>query len=212
MTESKMGSQKFWRVYLCESNDILDSLLSRNDGGGKLEKGLRELVAEKHGVEIQTLRNPSGALAAGAVDIVVLSAQPAIVASVPAEEFKQSLTDQIREIKQKLHAHVILFNCSSVDPDDNVYNYHGIPDTFAIRVQRANLALMKISQSEGISIIDVERLVGQLAGDRCVKAPLDYTDDAYTAMGEEFLRVMEDYGFFENRPLVLQVARAAASH
>jgi hypothetical protein len=209
----KMGGQKIWRVYLCGSSDVIDSLLSTKDGGGKLEKGLRELVTDKYAgaVEIQTIRDPRGPLAGSVPDIVVLSAQPAVVAEIPAAEFKHSLTEQIREIKQKLNAHVIVYNCSSVEPNDNVYTYYGMPDTFAIRVHRANLALMQISQLEGISIIDVERIIGQLAGDRAVKKPLDYIDEAYAAMGQEFLRVMEDVGFFENRPLVMQVGQAAAA-
>ena len=178
----------------------------------ELDKGLRELVREKYpDVEIQTVRDPAGPLSAGAVDLVVLSAQPAITAEIPAQEFKQSLLDQVQRIKQELNAHVIVYNCSSVDPDDKVYNYRGIPDTFQIRVHRANLVLMQISQLEGISIIDVERIVGQLAGDKVVKGPLDYTDEGYAAMGREFLRVLEDIGFFENRPLVMQIGQAMAT-
>src|SRR5438105_2872730 len=132
MPEPKMGGQKVWRVYLCESNEVIDSLLSIKDGGSKLEKGLRELVAEKYGeaIEIQIVRDAGGPLAAGASDLVVLSAQPAVAAAVPALEFKQSLIDQTLELKQKLNAHVFVYNCSSVDPEDNIYSYHGIPDTF----------------------------------------------------------------------------------
>ena len=212
MPEPRMGGQKAWRVFLCESHDVLDSLLSLRDGGGRLDKGLRELVRGKYpDVEIQPVRASGGPLMAGAVDIVVLSAQPAVTAGMAVEEFKRSLIDQIRQIKQQLNAHVIVYNCSSVDPGDHVYNYHGIPDTFAIRVNRANLALMQISQMEGISIIDVERIVGHLAGEKVVKGPLDYTDETYAAMGQEFVRVMEDIGFFENRPLVMQVGEAAAA-
>jgi hypothetical protein len=139
-------------------------------------------------------------------------------ASPPADQFeragllsaacsKENLSRLIAAAKQRLDAHVVIFNCSTIDPDDNVHNYHGIEDTTALRIHRLNLALMELSCQEGISIIDVERLISEMGGERHVLAPCRYSDEAYEAIGQEFLRVLADIGFFENRPLVLQVGQ-----
>ena len=212
MPEPKMGGQKVLRLCVSESDDIIDSLFSIQYGGRKLEKGLRELVQEKYAsaFEIELIRDGGSPLTRQA-DVVVLSLQPAVAGPVAVEEFKQSLIEQIREIKRKLNAHVIIYNCSSVDPDDNIDNYYGRPDTFTIRVHRFNLALMQVSVLEGVSFIDVERLIGQLAGERHVEKPLHYSAEAYQAMCQEFLRVLEDIGFFEKRPLVMQVGQAGTA-
>jgi hypothetical protein len=172
----------------------------------------------------------------GAWDIVVLTLESEISASPwrhrqigylayahsgvrpPASDFepagplaaacsKQNLSRLIAAAKERLDAHVLIFNCSSIDPDDNVHNYHGREDTTALRIHRLNLALMELSCEAGISIIDVERLISEMGGEQHVKAACRYSDEAYEAIGQEFLRVLADIGFFENRPLILQIGQ-----
>lgn len=134
-----------------------------------------------------------------------LRANYAPVAPLSAEQFKATFTRLVRTIKARLDAHVLVFNCSTIDPADQVHNYHGLEDTLAVRVHRFNLALYQISTEEGISIIDVDRLVAELGADRHVVKGLHYSAEAYRAIGQECFRVLEDIGFFEARPLIPQI-------
>ena len=123
------------------------------------------------------------------------------------KQFQANFVRLIREIKERLGAHVIVYNCSSFDPEDRTSNYHNIEDTKSLRVQKFNLALMEISALEGISIIDVDRLIAELGGDKHVQKAFDYSSEACRAICREFLRVLEDIGFFEDRPLVPQLGK-----
>lgn len=126
---------------------------------------------------------------------------------ISVQQFKENFVRLIRAVKEQLHAHVIVYNCSSVDPDDHTHNYHGLEDTLAVRVQRFNLALLKISGLEGISIIDVDRLIAELGGEKHVAKAFNYSTEACQAICQEFMRVLEDIGFFEDRFLVPQVGK-----
>ena len=114
----------------------------------------------------------------------------------------------VGEIKRRLEAHVIFLNCSSVDPDDRVHAYAGRGETWSLRAHRFNLALMELSSLEGISIVDVDRLVAELGGADHVLGRLRYSGEARWAIAEELVYVLEDIGFFEPRPLVAQIGRA----
>src|SRR5262249_1969389 len=102
-----------------------------------------------------------------------------LAAPLPAAGSKENLARLIGAAKERLDAHVLVFNCSSLDPEDNVHNYHGREDTTALRIHRLNLALMELSRDEGISIIDVERLISEMGGQRHVLAACRYSDEAY---------------------------------
>lgn len=220
--QPKMGGKKTLRIFLGESEDIRNSLLSKREGGERLEESFKDLVHSTHGsqfeVEIRQddWRNgiPEDLSATGLMDeswdVVVASAQGDLKNGSTIEQFRRKLSDLIRLGKTRLDAHVIVFNCSSVDPKDSVYNFFNREDTFSVRVHRFNLALFQISVAEGISIIDVERLIGQMAGERHVKAPLEYTDEAYLRICQELHRVLADIGFFEERPLVMQLGQRAS--
>jgi hypothetical protein len=110
-------------------------------------------------------------------------------------------------VKERLDAHVLVHNASTVEPGDQVHNYHGREDTWALRVHQFNMALMELSVWEGISFIDVERLVAEHGAYRHVRQPGRYSAEVYEAIRREFRRVLEDIGFFEDRPLVMQVGR-----
>jgi hypothetical protein len=126
---------------------------------------------------------------------------------LPVAEFKANLARLIRAVKGRLDAHVLIYNVSTVEPDDQVHNYHGQEDTWALRAHQLNLALMQLSVMEGISIIDVERLVAEHGASRHVLQAGRYSREVHEAIRREFLRVLEDIGFFEPRPLVMQVGK-----
>lgn len=130
------------------------------------------------------------------------------VGSVSVERFRDHFIRLVGEIKKRLGCHIIVFNCSSFDPDDHTRNYHGLEDTLALRAHRLNLALMDISTEEGISIVDTDRILAEMGGGRHVVRPFRYSTEACEAICEEFIRILQDIGFFERRPLVKQVGRA----
>lgn len=219
--EARMGGKRQLKIFLGASHDIRDSLLSKQHGGSQLDTGFDDFIRSEYGgrIEAELICEDWSAgipedvsatqLFSKHIDIAVITAGADVTAGTSPEHFKNKCGDLIRSVKGHSGAHVIAFNCSSVDPGDIVNNYYRREDTFSVRVHRFNLALFQLSVLEGISIIDVERLIGQMGGDRHVTAPQQYTCDAYHAIRVEFHRVLADIGFFEERPLVMQIGQGA---
>jgi hypothetical protein len=203
MRKLKMGGKKVLRVFVKGKDDLSD---------------LEDLVQEKYqGVFTIELTHEPWACTEdflatqlhshrfeGSSDVVVFSAQPEV-------QSKENLARLIRGVKERLDAHVLICNVSTVDPQDQVHNYHGRPDTWALRAHKFNLALMELSVQEGISVIDVERLVAEHGASRHVLQAGCYSPQVNQAICQELLRVLEDIGFFEERPLVMQVGRGILS-
>lgn len=282
MQKVKMGGEKkTLRIFIQESSDITNSLLSLKQGGQKLDLGLHDLIHQKyHGLfNLEIIRDPIGRsdlvvqqpgvipeellrykldgensiscqfeplLFEEQVDVVVFSLQPEItcplwrhrqkdalfcpppdwekrwtpmqkqwfqeqfspIGLIQVQQFKENFVRLIRAIKERLHAHIIVYNCSSVDLEDQTYNYYNRQnDVLSLRIHKFNFALIEISTSEGISIIDVDRLIAELGGERHVMKYLSYSKEACYAICLEFQRVLEDIGFFENRPLLMQIGQ-----
>jgi hypothetical protein len=127
-----------------------------------------------------------------------------------AGQLRENWMRLIRAVKERLDAHVLICNVSTIEPDDQVHNYHGRKDTWALRAHQVNLALLELSVLEGISLIDTERLVAEHGAYRHVLQAGRYSREVNEAIRTEFLRVLDDVGFFENRPLVMQVGRRNA--
>jgi hypothetical protein len=279
-----MGGKPLLRIFLKGDRNLVDSLLSIQEGGQALDRGIRGLVEEKYpgrfkiewvcepfgraDLLLQQLERPGlpeelrrlglaeldfiktqfqSRLFEEESDIVVLSIGSEIayplwkhrrrgyllcppldweekwsveqkkgfqeqfdpVGMTPVEIFKETYAQLINRIKERLNAHVLVFNCSSLDPGDLTHNYRQVEDTLALRIHRFNLALMQLSMSEGVSIIDVDRLIAELkgGGEKHVLEALRYSKEVYQTLCEEFLRVLADIGFFEKRPLVMQVGQ-----
>ena len=129
---------------------------------------------------------------------------------VPVERFRQGFARLAAEIKERMAAHIIVFNCFTFDPDDHTRSYFGVQDTPALRALKFNLALIDISTEEGISIVDVDRVLAELGGASHVTNAFRYSPQACELIRDEFFRVLQDIGFFEHRPLVMQVGRKRA--
>lgn len=129
---------------------------------------------------------------------------------VPVERFRQGFARLVAEIKERLAAHIIVFNCFAFDPNDRTRSYFGVQDTPALRALKFNIALIDISTEEGISIVDVDRVLAELGGASHVTEAFRYSPRACELIRDEFFRVLQDIGFFERRPLVMQVGRKRA--
>ena len=116
-----------------------------------------------------------------------------------ADEFEQCFQLLVRTLRERSGAPVLVLNCSSIDPADTVFRYRGVgEDTWSVRAQKFNLALMRISALEGVSIIDVDRILGEMGADRHVSECACYSEEASRVIRQECLRVMEDIGVFHD--------------
>ena len=206
MRKPKMGGKKALRVFVkgnADLGDLEDLLQEKYQGAFTIELTHEPWVRSDvllpqtdAAVVPEELRR----LFQGPSDVVLFSVQP-------EGESKENLARLIRAVKARLGAHVLICNVSTVDPEDQVHNHHGRPDTWALRAHKFNLTLMELSVEEGISVIDVERLVAEHGASRHVLQAGRYSPQVNQAICQELLRVLEDIGFFEERPLVMQVGR-----
>lgn len=234
----KAGGQSSLLFLLKGNGDLVDAVLDRNQGGNKLERGLKAMIADRlsNGIEVEVIHETSQGTAAfrkelekgrfgaevgklgRAPDIVLLSLhadlQPSEVGynkgdgPAFAAAFESDMLEAIRRIKNDMESHIIILNASTVDPSKNVSNYHTVTEEpLTLLAQRLNLVLMRLSFQEGISIIDADRLIAEVGAANHVLGFLDYSVQACDAICGELMRIIEDYGFFDDRPLVMQVGR-----
>jgi hypothetical protein len=223
----RFGGKSPLKLFVKGGDDVRDAILASSDGGGKATVGLRELVRERYNgafdlvvtyepadhctVLLHELRKEAGGRFAGLAEepgVVVLGVSSDL--ETGADEFSRTMPEVVRILKHDIGAHVLVQNCSSIDHDDSTINYHGIPHTLAERIHRLNLRVIELSILEGISVIDADRIVAEFGGAAHVAAPLDYSDAVCDALCSEYLRVLEDYCFFEERRLIPQLGRSEA--
>lgn len=132
--------------------------------------------------------------------------------SVRAAAFLQHLLDLIRTIKEEFGCHMIFMNASTIDPVNHVSNYSRVSvEPAFLTANRLNLALIRASVEEGISIVDVDRLIAELGAADNVEGFLDYSVAGSDAICNELIRVVDDYGFFDDRPLLMQIGNSSRS-
>jgi hypothetical protein len=211
-------------VLIGASPDVLDSVLSIEEGGGKLERGLVARVSEftQGSTEVVLRRSPAATteqllqelrtdprLLTGA-DVVLLSVASDVVPLGDAAERAgryEAVMGELAGLLKNHGAHVIVFNASSFDPEDKTSCYAGVGDTPTLFVQHLNRALINLSMLDGLSIIDVDRIISEIGGRSHVQKLLSYSPHACEHICQEVVRVLADYGFFEDRPLLAQVGR-----
>ena len=120
-------------------------------------------------------------------------------------EYKELLTNLVQSLKDKTSAHIVMFGCCSYDSAPEPHNFSHQKDTLTIQTNRFNLAMLEVSFSEGISFIDVDRILAEIGCAHNVVKRFHYSEVAYEAIRDEFVRVITDVGFFEQRPLLVQM-------
>lgn len=228
-------TNKHLKFFVKGNPDVVDATFSKADGGTKLDRGIRELVAsEFQHVEIEPLHEACAGFAAlrselESGDSTLIEDQPEIVLLSIAQDIRElgsdgtsideavhdveaNLVAVIELIKEKVGAHVLVASASTVDPDQEVFNYRDASEEpMSLRAHRLDLLLIGVSHDEGISIIDVDRKIAEAGGARSVTAVLDYNAHGCQAIAAEIVRVLEDYGFFDDRPLLAQAGASAGS-
>ncbi len=129
-----------------------------------------------------------------------------------SELFEDRLGELVVRLKTLTDAHILVFNASSLDPTQRVFDYSTVSETALERIRRANLALIHVSMGYGISIVDVDRVVAEMGGRDHLDGPLQYSEGVIDALAEELLVITRDIGFYEERPLLAQLGQKAASN
>lgn len=217
------------RLFVKANADLADATLSRSDGGTKLDRSVRELIDAGYpevGVEVahegaagfaalrSDLEAGTSSLIEWKPDVVLLSIADDVRSLGEQGANPEEATRKVREdleavvgaIKEKVGAHVLVANASTIDPADERYTYHDVEEEpLSLRAQRLDLALVLVSHDVGISIIDVDRLIAEVGGGRHVEQALVYDAEACATIAGEVVRIIEDYGFLDDRPLLAQV-------
>jgi hypothetical protein len=68
-----------------------------------------------------------------------------------------------------------------------------------------NLVVVDVSHSEGISVIDVDRKIAEVGAENAVVAPSRFNEVGCGVIAGEVVRLIEEYGFLDERPLLEQV-------
>lgn len=117
----------------------------------------------------------------------------------------------IEGIKQKLGAHILVANVSTYDPGEAPVSYAGhASEPFVLRAHRLDTLAVDVSHREGVSIVDIDRLLAELGADGTVTGPGSYGPAAQDVIASEVVRILADYGFFDDRPLMAQLGAGGA--
>jgi hypothetical protein len=218
------------RVLALGGDVVRNAFLAKNDGGAHLDHGLAtELNTTPSNVELAVTYDEYGGLGdlrtrldAGTLESIYGSTPHVVVLDVSGEAeqltnrakdprdavagFHDDLVAVFDAIKRDCGAHVLVVGVSSFDPGDPVSNFHGFSvEPIMLRAHRINLALFQTSHEVGLSVIDVDRLVAEAGGGKVVPGPLELSPEGSAMVRDETLRVLADYGFFDERTLVAQV-------
>lgn len=220
MPQAKMGGKPVLRLLALGGPELTDVLQSRADGGGKLDHGLRDRVATRYDgrVDVALTRSEGATFATLAerapligndVDVVLISTHSEVEGAGRLDvERLRADGRRVFEAFKEAGAHILVLNTSTVDPRDHVTNYYGHEDdTPSLRAHKVALALIDLSYEQGVSIIDADRLLAELGAETHVESLGRYSAEASEVVCDEVVRVLADYGFFEERPLVVQAGR-----
>lgn len=218
------GGKPTLTVLVRANADVLDCVLPIAEGGRKLECGLVDTVRERtKGIVTVDLRHSLAGCAEQVldelradqtalvdVDVVVMSIEPDATSPSSSDNAAARYGEAMSKVAQLLKdtgTHLIVFNGSSFDANDTTTCYAGVDSTAALVIQQLNRALIELSVLDGLSIIDVDRIMAEIGGRSHVDRPLSYSPSACEVIREELVRVLDDYGFFEDRALLAQVGR-----
>ncbi|MGI8517438.1 MAG: hypothetical protein ACR2ME_03715 [Acidimicrobiia bacterium] len=215
---ARLGGQPQLRVLAVGGAELIDLVASREDGGTKLTKGLAEKVTDdfdgKYKVELESRAGATAAelvadlagLQADPPDVVVLSLLPDVVAAgrLDVETFRAALRALCVSLKEA-GSYVLIANVSTVDSADTVTNYFGWSgDSPNLRAHKVASTILDLSNQLGISVIDSDRLLAEIGAHGHVESLGHYSADASAVIRDEIYRILADYGFFEERPLMAQ--------
>ena len=209
MTDDQvLGGMDPFRIAVAGAPDTASALLPPN-AAERLAERIHRLRGSAPAVEVVKL--PDVGLDRLEPASITGSGAHAVILSIASElddgnatRFAAAADNLISAIRAKASPHLIWFTASTVDPECGDA-YRTRPERFALRALRFDAELVRISRARGVALIDADRIVAELGGEDHVIAPLRYSPAASEALAEETVRVLDDIGFFEPRPLVAQI-------
>jgi lysophospholipase L1-like esterase len=114
------------------------------------------------------------------------------------EASMHNLTAVVERIRQTKDVPILVYNLSPIIPGDFVHCYIGLDETYATRIKRFNLALIELSQSIGISIVDLDAIVARHGADTLKLDAMHLTAEGYKRVAEEVVRILNDLGVFDD--------------
>jgi hypothetical protein len=119
------------------------------------------------------------------------------------ETFRAAFAEFIALVKAS-GASVVVLNGSTLTPDDHTFSYARTPVTGPLLVHQFNLELIRLSMLDGISVLDVDRIVSEEGGHDHVEGLLTYGPKVAADIVDELALVLEEYGWFDDRPILSQ--------
>jgi hypothetical protein len=124
-------------------------------------------------------------------------------APVPPLEPEESMAGLARVVERLREGArdpaVLVFNMSPVVPWERLHCYLGLPETLATRIRRFNLALVGLSRSHGISIVDVDAVIARAGADRLKLDAVTLSAEGCRLVAEEVVRILADLGRLPER-------------
>ena len=109
-------------------------------------------------------------------------------------ESMENLGQIIDRIRKRTEVPILVYNVSSIVPGETVHCLQGLGEIYSTRCRRFNLGLAELSEQTGISIIDVDSIVGRAGADKVKLDAMHLTADGYRLVAEEVVRVLGDLG------------------
>lgn len=114
---------------------------------------------------------------------------------IQAEAFASNFEKIIALVRQRTGAHVVVFNCPTIEPGKAVHNYQFVRDPLVRRTREFNIALAELSRRMDFPIVDVDRIVKK-AGIGGQKDFAHFPVDQVPVVANEALGVMTDLKVF----------------
>jgi hypothetical protein len=140
---------------------------------------------------------PSESVRWSAEDRAWLNANFDHLGQIDAAQSMANLRRIVARLRQHTDAPVLIYNLSPIVPGEMVHCLQGMGETYATRIRRFNLGLAELSETTGVSIVDVDALLARAGADRLKLDAIHLTAEGYRLVAEEVVRVLEDLGLLE---------------
>ena len=107
------------------------------------------------------------------------------------------LTSIIERIRSKSEAPILIYNLSPIVPGESIHCYKGMGETLSGRIRQFNLGLTGLSETTGISVIDVDSLLARHGADEFKLDAMHLTPKGYELVAREVARVLDDLGVWD---------------
>jgi hypothetical protein len=104
----------------------------------------------------------------------------------------------VERIRKTRDVPIFIYNLSPIIPHETVHCYLGLGETLSTRIRRFNLGLVELSESSGISIVDVDTIVARHGADALKIDAMHLTPAGYRLVAQEVLRLLDEHGLFED--------------